>query len=344
VLHHLEHTAVRKSSCSEWSDLSWCERKHNAKLLELGSSCTNSNVSREPVGCLKTVYVLTIGLLPVWVLFLLARLARRRLFEGAGAAWGYSMGTRPILLGDRGPCRGLRRGVRLALAMMVLLGGLQPSSPRVLLRRPPFTGLVRMRGGADPLGKTQGGPPPAVPRLLDCVSISKNGTATRRQIRKSELASELSCPTRDLRLIDASFPGNYAAFLARRTGIVLCVERVKAVIKRNEVLLFDPNSKDVMPLVPMLQQQLTSNHHLPTTPFEHLVLETILGNVCHMVHDRLQQLSPHIFKILGDLKFRHGTLSSFGKLLDELLPMRNELSELHYTVQVGTEPCRPRGY
>ena len=30
---------------------------------------------------------------------------------------------------------------------------------------------------------------------------------------------------------------------------------------------------------------------------------------------------------------RQGTLSSFPKLLDELLPLRNDLSELHYTVQ-----------
>ena len=51
------------------------------------------------------------------------------------------------------------------------------------------------------------------------------------------------------------------------------------------------------------------------------------------MHERLQVVSPHIMRILGDLKFRHGTLSSFPKLLDELLPLRNDLSELHYTVQ-----------
>jgi magnesium transporter len=69
------------------------------------------------------------------------------------------------------------------------------------------------------------------------------------------------------------------------------------------------------------------------SPFELLALEAVLANACQMVHERLQIISPHIARILGDLKFRHGTLSSFPKLLDELLPLRNDLSELHYTVQ-----------
>jgi len=114
---------------------------------------------------------------------------------------------------------------------------------------------------------------------MSSISIYKNATAISRKLRKSELAQELRCPTRDLRLIDASFPGNYAAFIARPSAIVLCVERVKVVIKKDEVMVFDPQSKDVTPLVPMLQQQAASylHPHTPSPPFEHLMLETILG-------------------------------------------------------------------
>lgn len=223
---------------------------------------------------------------------------------------------------------------------MVLASALPPFHPPDSTARPllePVPARQRTKwpyvtGGADSLVLSNGViPPPPQPRLLDVVVLGRNGTVARQQLRKSELASALGCPIRDLRLIDASFPGNCAAFLARRSAIVLCVEHVKAVIKRNEVLLFDPQSREVLPLIPMLQHQLATAP--ATVPFEHMILETILGHVCHTVHEKLQHLSPSIFKILGDLKFRHGTLSSFTKLLDELLPMRNQLSELHYTVQ-----------
>lgn len=187
-----------------------------------------------------------------------------------------------------------------------------------------------------------------VPRMMEFVRIGRNGTVVTEQVRKSQLAAHLGVPVRDLRLIDASFPGTCAAFVVRRGAILLCVERVKAVIRRDEVLLFDPDIRDVQTLVPLLQQQLAaaaaggassssssrhSSYAPPPTPFEHLALEAILANGCHSIHERLQQLAPHVLRILGDLRFRHGTLNSFTRLLDELLPLRNRLSELHYTVQ-----------
>ena len=201
---------------------------------------------------------------------------------------------------------------------------------------------------------------PPKPRYLDVISVYANGTTAHRQVRKSELAVELRCPTRDLRLLDTSFPSSGATFLARRNAIVLRMDRIRAVIRPDELILFDPFCKDAANLLPMLQQQLatvaalsaaattsTSSGSISSggssssaaassssvSPFELLALEAVLANVCHAVHERLQGLAPHIARILGDLKFRHGTLSSFPKLLDELLPLRNELSELHYTVQ-----------
>ncbi|GAB5036288.1 mitochondrial magnesium transporter mrs2p [Nannochloropsis oceanica] len=184
---------------------------------------------------------------------------------------------------------------------------------------------------------------PPKPRFLDVVSIYANGTTIQRQVRKSELAVELRCPTRDLRLLDTSFPSSIATVLARKNAIVLRMDCLRCVIRRDELILFDPFSKDALALVPLLQQQLATVAALTAaagkggatalSPFELLSLEAVLANVCHTMHERLQMVSPHIMRILGDLKFRHGTLSSFPKLLDELLPLRNDLSELHYTVQ-----------
>ncbi len=204
------------------------------------------------------------------------------------------------------------------------------------------------------------------------------------QVRKSALAVELRCPTRDLRILDTSFPSAVAAFLARRGAIVLRCDRVRAVVRPDELMVFDPHSKDSASLLLMVQQQLTTvaalkaqqqaggavvgeNHihyyqqanplepaaltapgvtaagmssssgegggELVVSPFELLALEAVLANACHALHERLQSLTPPIARILRDLRFRHGTLSSFPKLLDELLPLRNDLAELHYAVQ-----------
>lgn len=184
---------------------------------------------------------------------------------------------------------------------------------------------------------------PPKPRYLDVVSICANGTLTQRQVRKSELAVELRCPTRDLRILDTSFPSSVATFLARKNAIVVRMDRIRCVIRRDELMLFDPYNQGARGLIPLLQQQLATvaaltsaagkNAPASLSPFELLSLEAVLASVCHQVHERLQVVSPQIMRILGDLKFRHGTLSTFPKLLDELLPLRNDLSELHYTVQ-----------
>lgn len=197
----------------------------------------------------------------------------------------------------------------------------------------PTLPLLFKGGGEDDKPPT---PVPKQPRILEALVVRKNGTSYIKQIKKSDLAHELDCPSRDLRLIDTSFPGNYAAFLARRSSIVLCVERLKAVIKSDEVLLFDPLDSRISSLVPVIRQQLNgleSKYRYPNIPFEQVVLEAILSSVCHSILHKLHQLGPNILEILQDLRLRPGGLNSFQRLLDDLLPLRNALGELHYTVQ-----------
>ncbi|CAM9842602.1 unnamed protein product, partial [Phaeothamnion confervicola] len=58
------------------------------------------------------------------------------------------------------------------------------------------------------------------------------------------MAQELRCPLRDLRLIDPSFPGLYPAVVSRRSAIILSILKVKAIIRADELLIFNPDSDD----------------------------------------------------------------------------------------------------
>jgi hypothetical protein len=98
----------------------------------------------------------------------------------------------------------------------------------------------------------------AVPRVLDYIAVHHNGSTCQGRMHKADLSTVLGCPSRDLRLIDTHFPYSGGAFVTRPNGVLLCLGHVRAVLTAERLMVFDPNSKPVETLMPVLQSHLAS--------------------------------------------------------------------------------------
>ncbi|CBQ68736.1 related to LPE10-strong similarity to Mrs2p [Sporisorium reilianum SRZ2] len=153
---------------------------------------------------------------------------------------------------------------------------LPPPSPSSSFAHPPtsFTGL----------GTTQLSPD----IMLRCTIFDSTGSATSTSgvFKKSRLCTEHGLEPRDLRKIDSRVPNLVPTILARRGGILVNILHIRAMIKKDKVLLFDSygstDSQLHSAFVYNLQHNLRPHNHHPShggLAYEFRALESILVSV-----------------------------------------------------------------
>lgn len=178
-------------------------------------------------------------------------------------------------------------------------------------------------------------------KTIDAVRVDRHGDASRIQVMKQQLASELQLPLRDLRLIDPSFPSQIqAAFAARPHAILFTLENIKVVVKSDEALVFgSTDQKEMLEFVPALQLQINSILCAASAPlsckpgsrsmrFEHVVIEAALNVVCSNLLRQVRALAPAISLALQSLQAESRGLDIIKTQADQLLPLKNQLDEL----------------
>ncbi|GAC98214.1 inner membrane magnesium transporter MRS2 [Pseudozyma hubeiensis SY62] len=105
--------------------------------------------------------------------------------------------------------------------------------------------------------------------MLRCTIFDSTGSATSTSgvFKKSRLCSDHGLEPRDLRKIDSRVPNLVPTILARRGGILVNILHIRAMIKRDKVLLFDSygstDSQLHSAFVYNLQHNLRPLHHQP---------------------------------------------------------------------------------
>ncbi|CAM9462193.1 unnamed protein product [Ectocarpus sp. 6 AP-2014] len=163
-------------------------------------------------------------------------------------------------------------------------------------------------------------------RSVAVLRLSSDGAAVETALSRQQLAAELNCPLRDLRMADPTFPGQFPSVLARRGSIIFSVGEVKAVILSNEVLLF-PTKPDVLSIVPAVQEKIRLG--IRAVPFEQTVMECCLKHVCKDLLESARNVEPRLRTVLDSFKTSKNSLI---KSLHRLLPLKNELDELKETL------------
>ena len=110
------------------------------------------------------------------------------------------------------------------------------------------------------------------------------------------------------------FVNNITKIFHRPTAILFSIENVKVVVKHDEVIIFGPTIPQVKEFIPALQQQIQNSisssdfsaanstsessdaYNIPSSRFEHVVLETALNVVCNNLFTQVRRLSPAVGK------------------------------------------------
>ena len=188
-------------------------------------------------------------------------------------------------------------------------------------------------------------------KALSAVRIDKTGQLTHVQLHKASLATQLSLPLRDFRIVDPSLPSQIqATFKSRPHVLLFSIENIKVVVKHDELFVFSPDQAMVQAFIPALQRQIATlesaegernnnggnNGTLRRNTrarFEHVVLETALNVVCRDLARRVRALSPAVSTVLEGMRSQSKGLEVVQTQVDELLQLKNQLDDLKKRVK-----------
>ncbi|WFD31962.1 Inner membrane magnesium transporter MRS2 [Malassezia sp. CBS 17886] len=142
--------------------------------------------------------------------------------------------------------------------------------------------------------------------LLRCTVLDSHGTIKTISglFRKTELCSHHGLEPRDLRKIDSRVPNLVPTILARRSGILINILHIRALIKPDAVLLFDSygqtDSRLHSAFVYNLEYNLRSN--TSSLPYEFRALESIFASVLDALRTELGWLRIVVDDLLESLE------------------------------------------
>ncbi|WFD24494.1 Inner membrane magnesium transporter MRS2 [Malassezia equina] len=142
--------------------------------------------------------------------------------------------------------------------------------------------------------------------LLRCTILDSAGSIKTISgvFKKSELCSHHGLEPRDLRKIDSRVPNLVPTILARRSGILINILHIRAMVKSDAVLLFDSYSTADTHLHSAFVYNLEYNLRLNTSslPYEFRALESILASVLEALRSELSWLRIVVDDLLEALE------------------------------------------
>lgn len=123
-------------------------------------------------------------------------------------------------------------------------------------------------------------------------------------VRKSDLCRQHDLDPRDLRKLDSLQPNLVPTILSRRSAILINMLHVRALIKADTVILFDPAGSSDSQLRAKLLQHLADNIRCTSSSlaYEHRVLESILISVADALEEEMAYTRQIVGELLADLE------------------------------------------
>eukprot|EP00126_Sphaerothecum_destruens_P015158 Sdes_comp9080_c0_seq1m534 len=136
--------------------------------------------------------------------------------------------------------------------------------------------------------------------VLQAMTFNYRGNSEWTQFAKKDFQQQMRLQPRDLRLLELR--SQQASILVRPSAILVNLGLVRAIIKHNSVVLFDPLNPHLQDLIQELQERLrlSCEQHDPL-PYEFRALETILISVCSTIDATMNDIRPSVNEILSKL-------------------------------------------
>lgn len=142
--------------------------------------------------------------------------------------------------------------------------------------------------------------------LLRCTILDSKGQVKSISglFRKSDLCAHHGLEPRDLRKIDSRVPNLVPTILARRSGILINILHIRAMVKSDAVLLFDSYGNNDTRLNSAFVYNLEYNLRLSSSklPYEFRALESIFSSVLDALRSELSWLRLVVEDVLETLE------------------------------------------
>ncbi|WFC97049.1 Inner membrane magnesium transporter MRS2 [Malassezia brasiliensis] len=142
--------------------------------------------------------------------------------------------------------------------------------------------------------------------LLRCTILDSKGQVKSISglFRKSDLCAHHGLEPRDLRKIDSRVPNLVPTILARRSGILINILHIRAMVKSDAVLLFDSYGNNDTRLNSAFVYNLEYNLRLSSSklPYEFRALESIFASVLDALRSELSWLRLVVEDVLETLE------------------------------------------
>ena len=142
--------------------------------------------------------------------------------------------------------------------------------------------------------------------MLRCTILDSQGSIKTISgvFKKSELCSHHGLQPRDLRKIDSRVPNLVPTILARRSGILVNILHIRALVKSDAVLLFDNYNTTNPSLHSAFVYNLEYNLRQNTSslPYEFRALESILASVLDALRSEISWLRIVVDDLLDALE------------------------------------------
>lgn len=181
---------------------------------------------------------------------------------------------------------------------------------------------------------------------LDDGEFENTSTARRkRRASREKLRSYLrnylrnSLQIRDIRQVDPAFAAKPALWV-RHTALVFSMERLRAIIFRSKVLLFEPEEPRTQLAADMTCKLIAQRAHSSVpVPFEQRALEALLIQVVGVLENDFMSLKPEVHERLTELPNELTTkkLDATTKKLENLRSLKQRLSRLRSRAAVVQE-------
>ncbi|XP_010523489.1 PREDICTED: magnesium transporter MRS2-5 [Tarenaya hassleriana] len=162
------------------------------------------------------------------------------------------------------------------------------------------------------------------------VKIDQNGNSMVVELDKGTIMKHCSLPSRDLRLLDPLFIYP-STILGREKAIVVSLEKIRCIIKADEVILMNARDASIVQYQSELCKRLQSNQSQTAKddlPFEFKALELALELSCLSLDAQVKELEMEVYPVLDDLTSNISTLN-----LEHVRRLKGRLLALTQKVQ-----------
>lgn len=156
--------------------------------------------------------------------------------------------------------------------------------------------------------------------------LNMTGNVENKSITKSHIIGLTKLHSRDIRL---HLPNQPVGLFIRDNCIIINMFYIKVIIMYDNMIIYDIDKNSKMhDLVQNIQERLKQHDKESSVPFEFIMLDMILHDICTYIQDRYQELKDQCDPLLSDL-----LNAPTQKRSVELLPIKNDLKKLEVAIK-----------